>query len=197
MISCSFRALCDAARSGHASHPALAEFCAFPDDLTGTPPERHFIKGASLMENDPVMLGSTDALVQAFLHASPDAKWRETCKGTDIGDDFMDRFVCYCLIGAGGAYGSKAFSSYVVYMPPGLWYPRHHHPAEELYLVLTGEAEFQMDGTPNRTLRARDSAFHPSKRAHAMQTKDHPVMAYVVWRNALQTPPVLTERSFA
>ena len=107
MISSSFRALCDAARSAHASHPALAEFCAFPDDLTGTPPERHFIKGASLMENDPVMLGSTDALVQAFLHASPDAKWRETCKGTVIGDDFMDRFAYYCLIGAGGPIAAR------------------------------------------------------------------------------------------
>jgi len=33
-----------------------------------------------------------------------------------------------------------------------------------------------------------------SNQPHALETKDHPVMAYVVWRNGFDTPPVLTHK---
>jgi hypothetical protein len=37
-----------------------------------------------------------------------------------------------------------------------------------------------------------DTAFHASNQPHAMTTKDKPVLAYVLWRGDLKTPPVLT-----
>lgn len=33
-------------------------------------------------------------------------KWCEIYKGIDIGDDFMNCFGCYCLIGEGGVFYS-------------------------------------------------------------------------------------------
>ena len=193
-----FAELIQAAREAHTRLPALASFCAFPDDLTEAPVHQRHFPCAALMEADPALQNANvDPLAKAFLAGSPHAHWRDTYAGTDIGQDFMDRFGCYCLIGPGGAYRSKQMLGFVVYMPPNLWYPWHHHPAEELYTVLHGEAEFLREGEPNEILTAGQSSFHGSNQPHAMQTHDHSVLAYVTWRNHFETDPVLTEREIA
>lgn len=62
-----------------------------------------------------------------------------------------------------------------------------------MYLTLAGEAEFMREGASNKKLRPGDTSQHASNQPHAMETHAHPVMAYVVWRNGFETPPVLTE----
>ncbi|MEO9781532.1 MAG: dimethylsulfonioproprionate lyase family protein [Sedimentitalea sp.] len=194
MASSTFNHLLEEARKVHAAHPALRDFCPFPGDLQPQPLTPHRIGGADLMAHDP---GTSDAdlmpLRDAFLAGADDATWRETYRDTNIGDDFLSRFGCYCLIGEGGGWSSAQMASYVVYMPPGLYYPWHHHPAEELYLVLSGQAQFHRAGEGSEALVSGDSSFHGSNQSHAMQTFDHPVMAYVLWRSNLDVPPVLTQ----
>jgi len=193
-----FLHLLDAAQRAHASHPGLAAFVGFPDDLSEQPMTPHSIPAADLLARETGLFGNDQAeLRDAFIAAAPEALWRETYKGTDIGQDFMDRFGCYCLIGPGAPWTSARMAGFVVYMPADLHYPWHHHPAEEMYLVLAGEARFLAEGAPPETLRAGDTSFHASNQPHAMETGAHPVMAYVTWRSHLQTPPVLTERPVA
>ncbi len=184
--------LLDAARNAHAAHAKLSGFCAFPDDLTPAQPAPNRIGAAGLMESDPVVRSCTHPLAQALLGGSPHAQWRETYKGTDIAQDFLDRFGCYCLIGTGGAFTSRQMGAFVVYMPPGLHYPCHQHPAEEMYYILAGEAGFTREGEAPETLGAGDVSFHASGQPHATATHDLPVLAYVLWRNHLGTPPVWT-----
>ena len=73
-----------------------------------------------------------------------------------------------------------------------LWYPWHQHPAEEMYSVISGEAEFMRHGRENRVLREGQSCEHHSNQPHAMQTSGKPVLAWVVWRNHFDVAPVLT-----
>ena len=63
-----------------------------------------------------------------------------------------------------------------------------------MYLVLAGQARFMREGAAPETLSAGETSFHASNQPHAMETADHSVMAYVTWRNHLDTPPVLTDR---
>lgn len=188
----SFDSLLAKARAAHATLPALSGFCPFPDDLTAQPVTPLHIPAADLLAQDAGLF-SPDLSVfrDAFVAASPAARWRETYKGTDIGQDFIDRFGCYALIGTGGPWVSEQMASFVVYMPAGLHYRWHQHPAEELYLVIAGQAEFRRKGEPPETLGPGDTSFHASNQPHGMTTHDHPVMAYVLWRNHLGTPPVL------
>ena len=193
-----FAELLTAAREAHRRMPALAAFCDFPDDLTETAIEPRHLPCARIMEGDPALRDpDMDPLAKAFLAGSPHAHWRDTYADTDIGQDFMDRFGCYCFIGPEGAYRSNRMLAFVVYMPPHLWYPWHHHPAEELYTVLHGEAEFLREGEPPETLSTAQSSFHASNQPHAMQTHDSPVVAYVTWRNHFGIAPVLTDRDIA
>ncbi len=181
-------------QSLHEQHPSLRDFVSFPDDISTTPvvPKRRAC--TDLMTGDATFQNATHPLAQAFFGAAHLAQWRETYAGTNIGDDFMNRFGCYCAIGGGGFWMSDQMSGYVVTMPPNLLYPWHHHPAEEMYVVLAGQAEFYKEGETAKTLAVGDTSFHASNQPHAMQTFDTPVMAYVTWRNHLDTPPVLTQR---
>lgn len=186
--------LLQAARDAH-QHPDLAAFCAFPDDLVPQDVTAFDIPAARLFLEDAYLVADGDApLRDAFIACSSLAKWRETYKNTDIGQDFMDRFACYCLIGEGGAFHSDQMLAYMVYMPPHLYYPFHHHPGEELYLTLAGEATFMSEGECDRALQAGQTSQHASNQPHAMETHAHPVMAYVIWRNGFGTPPVLTRK---
>ena len=180
-------------RAAHETTPEVAAFCPFPDDIVAQEVTPFTINAADLMAAEQGLFTDHYAAARdAFVAAGPHAMWRETYKGTDIGQDFMDRFACYCLIGEGGAFVSDQMTAYVVYMPAHLHYPWHHHPGEEMYLVLAGEATFMRDGCPDRVLRPGGTSQHASNQPHAMETGAHPVMAYVIWRNGFETPPVLT-----
>lgn len=194
-MSKAFRELLEQARMVHEKHDVLKQFCDFPTDLIKADLEPFHIPAAQLLYEEKDL--SSDTLGNfrdAFVKAGCDAKWRETYKGTDIGNSFMDKFACYALIGNGGAWKSKTMSAFVVYMPAGLYYPWHQHPAEELYFVLAGEGEFLREDDEPEILKAGDSSFHHGNQPHALRTLDKPVMAYVLWRNHLDIKPVLTIR---
>ncbi len=195
MTRAAFDTLLAEAQALHRVHPALHRFCAFAEDLRPTEVTPYPHPAADLMAADPLLSDSPPCpLAQGFLDAAPLAHWREPYKDTDIGQDFKDRFGCYCLIGPDGAWDSDSMYAFVVYMPPGLYYPWHHHPAEELYCILAGEAQFLAEGHAPRMLGPGDSVFHASGQSHATQTFDSPLLAYVLWRSHLETPPMLTER---
>ena len=131
-------------------------------------------------------------VLDAFILASPYAHWRQTYKGTIIGEKFLNKFGCYGLIGPESPFQSEKIRAWVVYMPKNFYYPWHHHPAEEMYLCLAGEAVFRKEGSREAILNSGGIMEHSANQPHAMETFDHPIMAYVVWRNEFGTKPILT-----
>lgn len=174
-------------------HPVVRAFAPFPTAVKRQPLDPHYCPCSDYFETEAGWPDDTyDPLRRALLAVSPTAHWRETYKGTDIGSDFTDRFGCYSIIGPGGPFASDTGRVWMVYMPPDLDYPDHHHPAQEMYLIVSGSAEFRKAGAPNETLRAGDTAIHVSNQPHAMQTHDEPVLCLVIWKDEFETPPVLT-----
>lgn len=178
----------------HQGHDALRNFCAFPPDIKHQTVEPFRIPAADLMTSEQ-NFGPTphQGLCDALIDAGDQMMWRETYKGSNIDPDFMARFACYEIVGWDAPFASQTMRSFVVYQPPHLHYPWHQHPAEEIYVVLAGQAEFHLEGEAPIILPAGDSAFHPSGRPHALTTHDHPVMAYVAWRNHFDVPPEWTD----
>lgn len=188
-----FDTLLAEARKIHEADARLTAFCPFPDDIKPQEVAPYHIPAADLMRDDETLVSQQYATLRdAFVAAGPFAQWRETYKGTDIGDEFMARFGCYCLIGDGGPFASETMRAWVVYMPRHLHYLWHHHPGEETYLILAGEAEFLRTDHAPEILREGDTVTHEANQPHATETYDLPVMAYVVWRNGFTVKPVLT-----
>ncbi|WP_159086899.1 dimethylsulfonioproprionate lyase family protein [Loktanella sp. Alg231-35] len=182
------------ARMAYDDHPDTRAFAAFPHDVIPQPVDPHSIPAAALLASETALATTQyPDLRDAIIAVGATAQWRETYKGTHIGQDFLDRFGCYSIIGNGGPFTSESLWMWAVYMPPHLHYPWHHHPGEEIYLVLAGQASFAKDGEAPQILHPGMTSFHASNQPHAMTTFDHPVLCLVIWRNGFQTAPVLTE----
>jgi quercetin dioxygenase-like cupin family protein len=188
-----YQHLLDQMRTVYTAHPETSAFASFPQDVVRQTVTPFHAPCAEVFAQDTTLTSTDYPMLQnAIVAAGPIAQWRETYKGTDIGDTFMRQFGCYCIIGEGGPYQSQSFRAYMVYMPPGLFYPRHHHPAEEMYFVVSGSAKFQREGSADEVLIEGQTAFHASNQPHAMETLNEAVLCLVFWRNRFETPPVLT-----
>lgn len=179
----------------HTDQAAINGFCSFPTRISDQDIPAFHLPVSDRFQADPDMKASgvhADflAALQAF---APHATWRETYKETNVGDDFLDRFGCYELIGKEGPFRADTMRGFIVYMPPGLWYPYHRHPSNELYYVLAGEADFYVRDDL-ATLSEGEKAFHKSNIPHALETKDSPILAWVLWRGPdFDTLPTLCD----
>ena len=195
MIRSSFDDALAAAKNLHRSHPEVAQFTAWDDAVKYQTLAPHPIPAAKALPADEGLRDGRELdCYAAFCASAPYAGWLATYKDEDIGDGFNQKFGSYQLIGAHGHFYSDKLNSYVLYAKKGLFYPWHHHPAEELYLIIAGEAIFEPAGRHPRRLSPGDTVFHGSNQPHAMTTEDKPVLAYVLWRGDLKTRPVLTPK---
>ena len=177
----------------HETNAALRDFAPFPDDVVVQDLVPYHVPAATLLESEQGLSASEyPALRDALQALSPTMLWREPYKDTEIGAGFMDRFVCYEIIGRDAPFASDNIRSFLVYHPPHLHYPWHHHPAEELYVVIAGEAEFHLQGQGAEVLRSGQASFHPKGVPHALTSHAHPVLAYVIWRDDFDVAPVWT-----
>jgi quercetin dioxygenase-like cupin family protein len=65
-----------------------------------------------------------------------------------------------------GAPGREVIQARVE-LAPGVAFPKHWHPGEEIIYVLEGSLEYQVEGKPSVTLRAGDVLFIPARTIHA------------------------------
>lgn len=179
----------------HHSNSTIANFVKLPDDYAWQSLPKHAIYGAKLMSEDQSLDSVNHAsLRDAFIAPWEYANWRETYKGTNIDEDFLNRFACYELYGHEGHFKTETARGFLVYSDANLYYPWHHHPAEELYFIIAGEASFATEGNEPKLLKSGDTVFHEKNQPHNMQTHEGGVLAYVLWRNEFDTAPVLTDR---
>ena len=52
-------------------------------------------------------------------------------------------------------------------LDPGVTFPQHSHPGEEIIFVLEGVWEYEVEGKPAMTLKAGDVLFIPARTIHA------------------------------
>lgn len=87
------------------------------------------------------------------------------------------------IVGPEAPFASDRFCLGFTLIAPHSFYPRHRHPATELYLVLAGTAEWTLDGD---AVKRPPGTFilHPSGAAHSMRTFDEPLLALYTWSGA-------------
>ena len=91
------------------------------------------------------------------------------------------------LIGPAAPLWSDAIRVGFTFMAPDIFYPLHDHPAVELYLVLSGHAQW----TRGPTTTCQDpgmAVLHASMEPHAMETAAEPLLALYVWTGEIASP---------
>lgn len=183
-------------QQAYEKNPQVRAFSPFPDDLIAQPVTPISVPAANLLRQEQGFSGEcSKGLTEAIRSAAEVAEWREHYRGTDLGEDFFDRFGCFPIIGEGGPFMSAHLRCWVVYMPPRLYYPWHEHHAEELYLIVSGQALFGKTGHEEQMLLPGETAFHEHSQPHATRTEAEPVLCLVFWRDDFDSAPMLSEMS--
>ena len=191
-----YQTLLRTTQDAYADNAEMTGFTPFPDDIVRQAITPFHSTCCDVFCEDKKLVSQKYPALQDALRAASDAvHWRQTYKDTDIGDDFMGQFACYCIIGENAPFMSAAIRLFMVYMPPHFYYPWHHHPAEEMYVVVSGTGVFKRKDCPDERLTEGETSFHHSNQPHAMETLDDPVLCLVAWRDDFETQPVLTPPS--
>lgn len=131
----------------------------------------------------------TSTLHRLAAQSIPDATWSEFYAETDWSARFLSSFTTGELVGASGSYASDSLILGLFLMGPDTYYPAHAHPAEEFYLVVSGDAEFQNGvNMPFQKKVPGEVIVHQSNVSHAIRTTSEALFAIYGWRGALNAP---------
>jgi len=108
--------------------------------------------------------------------------WGQTYGLADFGAEFLRGYGWTELIGLRGPIASEGVAVGFLLLGPGVEYPPHAHEAVEVYLPLSGTAEWMRGKGPYAPLPPGEAIRHPSWMPHAMRTGAEPLVAAYVWR---------------
>ncbi|GMG82027.1 hypothetical protein LNKW23_12400 [Paralimibaculum aggregatum] len=180
-------ALLAAVRAQVAADPELADFMdgALAGELPFTAPEP---RAHPVMRLLPEALEhgtpETRGLIRAVLDAAPHLHWRNSYSPAQLGQDFLDRSGWFRLVSPEGPFRCASHQVSIGYWDRGLYYPRHWHEPEEIYLVLAGGARFAGEGYAPQRLGPGGTRAHASWQPHAAAMQETPLLALALWRGA-------------
>ncbi|MDO6562304.1 dimethylsulfonioproprionate lyase family protein [Amphritea sp. 1_MG-2023] len=115
-------------------------------------------------------------LVNSFFDIADDLTWFQRAAVNQ--PDFMAGHANAEIIGPRGLAVGDGITVGVTLMQPDLTYPDHHHPPEEIYLVLS-EGLWWQQGQPWWSPDIGGYVYNPANIVHAMQSLDKPLFA--IW----------------
>lgn len=110
-----------------------------------------------------------------------------------MGTGYMDNYAYANLVGGHSLLGGEAYALGVLLLGPGLTYPPHSHPAEEIYYVVGGRAEWFSGDGPWTEQPPGSLIHHPSGISHATRTGAEPLLALYFWWGNIETYATLDQ----
>ena len=104
-----------------------------------------------------------------------------------IGPGFERLYAAAEVVGPNGMIASRDCRFGVFVLAPGTHYPAHAHAAEELYLVLSGTAQWLTGEDEYAPIAPGGFSHHLPRQSHATRTGDAPLLALWGWTGNLDT----------
>lgn len=172
-------------QSAIAADPALAGF-AGPLDWDRLPfraPEPRSLPAIADLIDYPALAGpGTLALTQAILAAAPHLHWKQSYTEAQVGAEFLAGYGWFNLVSPEGPFVAEDIRISFGTWRAGLYYPRHWHVPEEIYLVVAGAATFVTDGMADALLGPGGTRRHPSNIPHSARMDHGPLLAMAIWK---------------
>ena len=145
---------------------------------------------------------NVSSLCASLAALSPRLTWTQNpnYRRSPPSPDFLDNYG-YAVL-AGPADGPPALARHdslafgVLLLGPRTHYPRHHHPASEIYIPLNAAEWWRGDG-PWREEAPGAVIYHAPNVPHATLAGQTPLLALYLWRGQLATHARLTENPTA
>lgn len=133
-----------------------------------------------LSELLPTLPGAADDVREAIREAAAALPWAYSYPPREDAPDLHERIAFAEILGPAAPLRSETHCLGLTLIAPHTRYPLHHHPAVELYLVLSGTAAWTAAGRSPR-VPPLELVLHPSGVAHAMETAAAPLLAAYAW----------------
>jgi mannose-6-phosphate isomerase-like protein (cupin superfamily) len=121
--------------------------------------------------------------VTAFVEAAPTLAWSRSFTVEDVGEKFMDNYGWTDLLGQSGSAPDERLACGVLLLGPDVHYPPHLHEAEEMYIPLSGTAQWSQGGRDWQQRSPGTMIHHLPHEVHAIQTGNEPLLAMYLWRS--------------
>ena len=133
--------------------------------------------------------GPLAAIADAFVDHAATAHWRQNSNYTvdTIGAAFLDSYGYVELVGRGRPCASENLAVGFLLLGPGAHYPPHHHPAAEVYHVVSGVAQWGRGDEPPTAKPMGAAIYHPPNIRHETRALDQPLLALYCWRGDIGT----------
>lgn len=123
------------------------------------------------------------ALVSAVCSMGRSLAWRQTYTAGELGGEFLRNYGWTEILGPGTPLTSPRIACGLLLLGPATLYPRHRHEAEEIYVPLSGTANWQQGDAIWRERFPGEIVHHASDELHAMHTGTRPLLALYLWRS--------------
>jgi len=136
----------------------------------------------------------------AYQRAASHLHWNRSYPDVEPAPGFHDHYSYagmaiptdgFCAAGPLASVGGEPIALYLTIQGAGLVYPVHHHPAVEIYGVVSGTAQWLRGGEGFRPRRPGEVFVHQANEPHATTTLDEPMISWVAWLGDLTTSAAL------
>lgn len=125
--------------------------------------------------------GPISDLAEAFAAIEPQLNWTIRAGTEAQGEQFLNGHANATIAGADGLEIRPDVRIGVSLMAPHLQYPDHHHPPEEVYVVLSG-GEWRQGSNPWHEPGSGGLVYNPPSIVHAMRSAELPLLAlWFLW----------------
>lgn len=121
-------------------------------------------------------------LAQLLVHYQQHLHFNQTYTADDFGPEFLQQYGWLKLLGPDAYWHSDKISSGFVMFGDNVTYPEHWHVAEELYLPISGTADWYHEQHGWQTKQPGEVIYHASNVKHAIRTNGEPLLLMYVWR---------------
>lgn len=119
----------------------------------------------------------------ALAAAAHTLTWRRSYTPAVVGAQFWDNYGWTELVGLNSPAHSERLACGIMLLGPRVTYPLHHHEAEEMYVPLSGTADWKLGAHPWEAQAPGSVIHHPSNESHAMRTGEAALLALYLWRS--------------
>ncbi len=99
-----------------------------------------------------------------------------------VPDAMLDGYGFTEVVGKQGPFVSERIRAGISILGPGIVYPRHHHRAEEIYVVLAGGADFSVGDEPATRRVSGDVVYIAPDQPHGFNTTDDIMVIFYIWQ---------------
>ena len=126
----------------------------------------------------------TRGLLETFGRHRERLRWEQSYKKEDgvVPDAMLAAYGFVEIIGKHGPFISERIRAGIGIYGPNIVYPVHRHHPEEIYIVLSGSADFMIGDTESIHKSAGDLVYMESNTPHGFRTGDQPFVIYYLWQ---------------